>query len=71
MTMPERIKEALGGLFVALSNVGAALGVIASWQEHLEWGLRIFGTVAAITLTVVSIIYQARRDRRENRPPGP
>lgn len=68
--MFDRMKSALGGLFVALSNVVATLGAIASWQEHLEWVFRILGTTAAIALAVVSILYQVRRDRRENRPPA-
>lgn len=69
--MFDRMKAALGGLFVAFSNIVATIGAIASWQEHLEWVFRILGTTAAIALAVVSILYQVRRDRRENRPPGP
>lgn len=70
MTMPDRIKSAVGGLFVGFSNLVATLGAIASWQEHLEWVFRVLGTAAAITLAVVSIVYQVRRERREIRPPA-
>lgn len=68
--MPDRIKSAIGGLFVMFSNLAATIGAIASWQEHLEWGFRVLGTAAAIALAVVSIVYQVRRERRETRPPA-
>lgn len=40
---------------MALSNLGAWFGAITGWREELEWGLRIFATMAAACLSVVSI----------------
>jgi predicted MFS family arabinose efflux permease len=42
-------------LMISLSNLGAWFGAITGWREELEWGLRIFATVAAAALSIVSI----------------
>ncbi len=39
------------------------LGVVASWQEHLEWGLRIASLLVGITVGVVTIFSLLRRSK--------
>lgn len=44
-----------------LGTGGPTLGVVASWQEHLEWGMRIASLAVGITVGVVTVISLKRR----------
>lgn len=36
------------------------LGIIASWQEHLEWSLRILSLILGISVAILTLISFAR-----------
>lgn len=46
-----------------LGTTAPLLAVIASWQEHLEWGLRITSLVIGIAVGVFTIRSLLRRKR--------
>jgi hypothetical protein len=42
----------------------SATSSIAAWQEQLDWALRIFASLLAITAGVYSIVVRYRRSKR-------
>ena len=42
----------------------SASSSIAAWQEQLDWALRIFASLLAITAGVYSIVVRYRRSKR-------
>lgn len=57
--MLDPMKTSLDHLYdVARGTVGTLaplLGVIASWQQHLEWGLRITSLIVGIAVGAATI----------------
>lgn len=40
---------------------GPILGVVASWQEHMEWGLRVASLAVGLAVGVISLIGLVRK----------
>lgn len=39
-----------------IGTITPLLGAVASWQEHLEWGLRVFSLAIGIVVGAASLI---------------
>lgn len=54
----------LNDVLLGLLGAGAqVIGVVASWQEHLEWGMRVASLLVGIAVGVVTIINLRRRSK--------
>lgn len=42
------------------------LAALAQWQEDVEWGLKIFASLCAITFSALGYLVTRRRDKRGN-----
>lgn len=40
------------------------LATLTQWQEDVEWGLKIFASITAITFSALGYLVTRRRDRR-------
>lgn len=40
---------------------GPILGVVASWQEHMEWGLRVASLTVGLAVGVISLVGLVRK----------
>lgn len=54
------VNDVLLGLLGAGAQV---IGVVTSWQEHLEWGMRVASLLVGIAVGVVTIISLRRRSK--------
>lgn len=54
------LHDALLGFVGTLATI---LGTVASWQEHLEWGLRITSLIVGIAVGAATIWSLTRRTK--------
>jgi len=49
-----------------IGTITPLLGAVASWQEHMEWGLRVLSLVIGIVVGAATLVSISRnRSRKE------